>query len=108
MDESEPSKTKKKQRMHELQWLGAALVELAPAQLAAIAMPEELAQAVGEARRITSREARRRQLQFIGRLMREIDPEPIASALAAIQGGSMRASARRERFLRLRTQTEKG
>ena len=91
------SKTRRKQQMHELQALGAALVALAPAQLEAIALPEELAQAVRAAQRIASHEARRRQIQYIGRLMRALDPEPVRAALAEIDGRSAVARARQHR-----------
>jgi ribosome-associated protein len=92
------SKTKRKREMHELQALGAALVGLAPVQLEALALPAPLAEAVREARRITSHEARRRQIQFIGRLMREVDPEPLRAALAALAGQSAAARARQIRL----------
>jgi len=52
-------------------------VELNSEQLAAVALPEDLREAVEQARRITRHEARRRQLQYIGRLMRSVDPEAI-------------------------------
>jgi len=76
------SRTKKKQHVEELQKLGAALVALAPAQLAALAIPPELLDAVREAQRITSHEAKRRQVQFIGKVMRKLDPEPVPAARA--------------------------
>jgi ribosome-associated protein len=87
------SKTKRKRDMHELQALGAALVELSDAHFERMSLPEALAQAVREARRIGSHGARRRQVQYIGRLMREIDPEPIRAQLAAVEGGSAQARA---------------
>jgi ribosome-associated protein len=92
------SKTKRKLEMLELQSLGVALVELPPGQLDTLALPTALAVAVREARRITSHEARRRQLQYIGRLMREVDPEPIRAALAARAGQSTAARARQFRL----------
>ena len=92
------SKTKRKQRVQALQALGASLVELAPARLDALDLPDELLAAVREAQRITSREARRRQLQYIGRLMRAIDPEPVRAALAGIAGQSAAARARQKRL----------
>ncbi|HYX64359.1 MAG TPA: ribosome biogenesis factor YjgA, partial [Burkholderiales bacterium] len=70
------SKTKRKQEMHELQALGAALVELPEAQLRSLELDQDLREAVLEARRISSHEARRRQLQYIGRLMRDVDAAP--------------------------------
>ena len=92
------SKTRKKQQMHELQALGAALVALPPAQLGALALSEELLLAVREAQRITSHEARRRQVQYIGKLMRGTDPEPVRAALAEIAGRSAAARARQRRL----------
>ena len=84
--------------MHQLQALGAALVALAPAQLEAIPLPEELLGAVREARRISSHEARRRQLQYIGKLMRRVDPLPLRAALAQFSGQSAAARARQRRL----------
>lgn len=92
------SKTRRKREMHELQKLGAALVELSGAHLESMALPEELARAVHEARRISSHEAKRRQVQYIGRLMRELDPEPIRAQLEAVQGGSAAERARHQRL----------
>jgi ribosome-associated protein len=98
MDDEFVSKTKRKQQMHELQALGAALLELPPSQLDALGLDAELARALREAHAITSHEARRRQLQYIGRLMREIDAEPIRAALAALAGHSAAARAQQRRL----------
>jgi ribosome-associated protein len=98
MQEEIPSKTKKKQEMHELQKLGAALIGLSSAHLENMILPDDLAQAVREARRISSHGAKRRQLQYIGRLMRELDPEPIRAQLAAVAGGSAAERARHQRL----------
>ncbi len=92
------SRTKKKHAVEELQKLGAALVELAPAQLEAIDLPAPLLAAVREAHRLTSHEARRRQLQYIGKIMRKVDPEPVRAALAAIDGQSTAARAQQKRL----------
>jgi ribosome-associated protein len=81
-----PSKTRRKQAMHELQDLGAELVELDPRIVAKLDLPERLADAIHEARGITKHEARRRQLQFVGRLMRDVDPAPIRAELARLAG----------------------
>ena len=94
------SKTKRKQEMHELQALGAALVELPESQLDFL--DQELRNAVLEAKRISSHEARRRQLQYIGRLMRDIDPAPIRARLDQITGSSTQANARHKRLEALR------
>src|SRR5260221_11025547 len=86
--EEKPSKTERKRAMHELQALGERLVGLNQEQLAAIALPENLHEAVEQARRITKHEARRRQLQYIGRLMGAVDPEPIPQKLKVWDGVS--------------------
>jgi ribosome-associated protein len=96
------SKTKRKQEMHELQALGAALVELPEAQIHALALGDQLGGAVLEAKRIRSHEARRRQLQYIGRLMRDVDPAPIRARLEALEGSSAEATARHRRLEQLR------
>ena len=85
------SKTQKKREVEELQKLGASLVALPPAQLDALELPAELLAAVREAQRIKSREGRRRQVQFIGKVMRSIDPAPVRAALAGLHGRSAAA-----------------
>ncbi len=101
-DEEKPSKTQRKRAMHELQALGERLAELNPEQLAAVALPEDLREAVERARRITRHEARRRQLQYIGRLMRSVDPEAIREKLKAWDGVSAGETARLHRIERWR------
>ena len=80
-----PSKTQLKKAMHELQELGEALVTLPDDRVAMLALPDSLLSAVQEFRRTRSHEGRRRQMQFIGKLMRRIDPEPIRQAVAAMR-----------------------
>ena len=92
------SRTKKKEHVEELQKLGAALVALAPAQLEQLALPRDLLAAVLEAQRIGSHEARRRQLQYIGKIMRKVDPEPVRAALAVVEGRSAAARAQQRRL----------
>ncbi len=83
--DSTPSKTRRKAEMHALQNLGEALVEVEPkrlAELAAeVALPDRLVDAIREARSITAWGGRKRQLQYVGKLMRDIDPEPIRRRL---------------------------
>jgi ribosome-associated protein len=92
------SKTQRKKAVHLLQALGEALVELNDDQLAAIELPEALRDAVMAARRITKFEARRRQLQYIGKLMRRVDVEPIRAALDTATAGSRRQIAAHKRI----------
>ncbi|MDR0587492.1 MAG: DUF615 domain-containing protein [Burkholderiales bacterium] len=83
------SKTRRKQAMHEVQALGKALVDIPSEKLRLLGLPEALFDAIGDAKRITKHEARRRQIQFIGRLMRDVDPAPIAAFLEAQKNGSL-------------------
>lgn len=75
-----PSKSQLKREMHALQALGVELVALPKDPLAKMPMPDKLADAVREARRITSHEGRRRQIQYIGKVMRGL-PEDEVKAL---------------------------
>ena len=76
-----PSKTRRKHAMHALQDLGEALVALDPRRLKELDLPERLMDAVIQARGIRAHEGRRRQIQYIGKLMRNIDPAPVQAAL---------------------------
>jgi ribosome-associated protein len=91
MEELPLSKSEQKRRALRLQSLGRELTELKPAQLCELTLPDQLAAAVADYQRFPSREARRRQLQYIGRLMRGLDPEPIESALESLRGNSAQA-----------------
>src|SRR3990172_342788 len=87
MDEHEqPSKSQRKRDMQALQKTGARLVELNADQLAQIELPERLLEAILEAQRIRDFEGRRRQMQYIGKLMREVDPAPIRAKLEQWHG----------------------
>ena len=87
------SKTRRKKQMKDLQDLGAALVELSREQLARIDLPEDLREAVTACRGITKHEGRRRQMQYIGKIMRNIDAGPIAAQLAELEAPSRRQTA---------------
>ncbi len=102
-DNGRPSKSEKKRAMTALQELGEALVALPADRLAKIDLPDALRLAVQDARRFTQHEARRRQMQYIGRLMRDTDPEPIRAALDEVRGVSAEANARQHRLEGLRT-----
>jgi len=85
-----PSKSALKRQMHDLQDLGQELTELPESRVAKLDLPEPLRDALHEYRRTRSHEGRRRQLQFIGKLMRKTDGEPIREAVAAFKLGSAR------------------
>lgn len=92
-----PSKSERKRAAHAAQDLGEALIGLRQAELDALGLPEALLEAVREARRIRSRAAAARQRQYIGKLMREIDPEPLRRALAARRECDARETQRFQR-----------
>jgi ribosome-associated protein len=87
-ENSEPTegrgRSARKRASHELTKLGSELVALRAAQLAALEMPEQLRDAVTEARRLTSFGAQRRQAQFIGKLLRKLDEESVAVIRKAV------------------------
>jgi len=88
-----PSKTRRKQEMHARQALGERLAELPGSRLDALRLPETLHAAILEYRRFSKWEAKRRQMQYIGRLMREIDVAPIEDQLEAWSRTSREAVA---------------
>ena len=87
MEEPErPSKSQRKREMEALQKIGGQLVALNADQLGQIELPERLLDAVLEAQRIRDFEGRRRQMQYIGKLMREVDPAPLRARLEQWHG----------------------
>jgi len=82
------SRTRQKNEDRALQRLGEQLVALPHGQLKTLELPDELITAIESAHKIKSHGARRRQLQYIGVLMRHIDPQPIEAALERIRSGS--------------------
>lgn len=93
-----PSKTQVKQEMHALQELGAELLKLSNSELDLIGVAGELRAALREHGRMPTREARRRHLQFIGRLLREGDSEPIQERLTQLRAGQARALSQAEQW----------
>lgn len=85
-----PSKTALKKAAHDMQTLGDALAAMPPERLAALPMDENLRDAIVELRRTRSHEGLRRQRQYVGKLMRQADIEPLAQAVAEAQLGSAR------------------
>ena len=80
-----PSKSARKREMTARQKLGEALVELSERELVKIPVEDErVLETIREVRAIKSNSARRRHLQYLGKLMRSVDPEPIAAALDAL------------------------
>ncbi|ENM5786148.1 ribosome biogenesis factor YjgA [Vibrio metoecus] len=95
------SRTELKNDMLALQKLGEELVELKPSALAKFPLPEDLAEAIKDAQRFKN-EARRRQLQYIGKLMRHIDPEPLQTALDKLRNKHSQTTALLHKLEQLR------
>jgi ribosome-associated protein len=90
-----PSKNARKREQQALQDLGEYLIPLKPAELDAIGLSEDLLEAVRAASRMKSREALRRQKQYIGRLMRQADADLIRARLDDL---GARDRAEKQRF----------
>jgi ribosome-associated protein len=102
-----PSKSQLKRDMIALQVLGQALVDLPKDALKRMPMPEKLADAVRDARRITDHEGKRRQLQYVGRVMRTLtdaETDALRTALDAQRGVNKAATARLHWIERTREQ----
>lgn len=97
-----PSKSQRKRDMDALQDIGEELTQLNEQQLAGVELPESLRDAVLEARAMKRNEARRRQMQYIGKLMRQVDPAPIRARLNAFLSVSAEHTARLHRIERWR------
>lgn len=90
---SKPSKSARKREFLALQELGEQLIALSDEQLGSIGLDDRLREAVVAARAIKSHGALRRQKQYIGKLMRQVDPDPIHEALEKIGGGQRQEKA---------------
>jgi ribosome-associated protein len=88
--DSKPSKSERKRAQTALQELGEALLPLSDEQLDSLELDERLRDALSDAHRMKSHEARRRQKQYIGKLMRDVDPEPIQALLARLKADDRR------------------
>jgi ribosome-associated protein len=99
-----PSKSARKRAAHAAQNLGERLIRLRAAQLDALELPEILVDAIREARRISSRAGLARQRQYIGKLMRDIDPAPL---LAVLDARSALDAQETERFKRIENWRER-
>ena len=82
-----PSKSQRKRDAHAVQALGVQLVALSAAQLARLELPETLHEAVLAAQRIRAHGAHTRQMQYIGKLMRQLEPAVLSRVRAALTPG---------------------
>ncbi|HPU54594.1 MAG TPA: ribosome biogenesis factor YjgA [Burkholderiaceae bacterium] len=82
---SEASRTELKRESTELQKLGEDLLTLRADLSKSLDLPEKLSEALADARRITNFEGKRRQMQFVGKLMRQLEPDTLTAVRAALQ-----------------------
>ncbi len=82
-----PSKSQRKRDAHAFQALGGQLVALSAAQLTRLDLPEALHEAVVAAQRMRAHGARTRQMQYIGKVMRQLDPTVLSRVRAALTPG---------------------
>jgi ribosome-associated protein len=108
MDENFKSRTQKKNEDRALQKLGEQLLGLSSEQLEDIEMPEELLEAVRAAGTIKSHGAKRRQMNYIGALMRDIDHVPIRNALENIRQGNLQKSLAFKKIEKWRDELKQG
>ncbi len=92
IEELAPSKTKRKQHMDYLQHLGMELVELSKQKLAKIELPDNLLEAIKLSQKITANGATRRQNQYIGKLMRNVDATYIENKLHELNSDSVKST----------------
>lgn len=97
-DSDQPSKSQRKRDAKALQQLGTELVELSSHQLEQFSLPDDLREAVDLARRIREKTGRKRQLQFIGKLLRQIDAEPLRHQLDSLRSQDRETAAQLHRL----------
>ena len=85
MDDLKPSKSARKREYLALQKLGEELITLKESDLDSLPLGDNLREAIMEARQIKAHGALRRQKQYIGKLMRNIDPEPLRAEMAKLR-----------------------
>ncbi|HEX9397306.1 MAG TPA: ribosome biogenesis factor YjgA [Burkholderiales bacterium] len=98
MDGEFVSKTQKKKEMTDLQKMGVELAALPLTQLESLGIPDNLKTAIVAFNKIRSHEAKRRQMQYVGRLMRDVDAAPIRALLESVNSGSAQSAAAHKRL----------
>jgi len=104
LEDNYVSKTKRKAQADAAQAIGKKLVELPMDKLEQLALPETLHEAIVEAKRLTSNGGLRRQHQYIGRLMRDLDTDPIVEQLTRWEGKHSEENAKFHALERWRDQ----
>ncbi|WP_143901190.1 ribosome biogenesis factor YjgA [Tepidimonas thermarum] len=96
--DAEQSKTDLKKRSAHLQAVGEQLLSLKASLLQRLALPESLLDAVAEAKRIDDFEGKRRQLQYVGKLMRQLDEAQVSAIEAAVAEQHQGSAAETQRL----------
>lgn len=91
------SKSQRRRDALELKSLARDLIAMSHSQLARVPLEEDVRAAIGEARQIRSNVARKRQLQYVAKLLRRGDAAPIVEAIEALEYDSRQLSARQHR-----------
>ena len=91
------SKSQKRREALELKSLASDLIKLSPAKLVRVSMDDAVREAIMEARKIRSHVARKRQLQYVAKLLRRTDPNPIVQTLEDFEGEARQLTARQHR-----------
>jgi ribosome-associated protein len=91
------SRSQRRRDALEVKSLAAQLIALAPSRLALVPLDESVRAAIAEARRIRSNVARKRQLQFVAKLLRRADAEPILQAMEGFDSDARQLNARQHR-----------
>ena len=107
-DEDYKSKTQIKEEMHALKDLGSALLEVPKSVYDSFPIPDELDEAIQTSHRIKSHIAKKRQLQYIGKVMRRIEHEPIQAAYDEWKNGRKKLSREHNKLEELRDQLIEG
>lgn len=101
-EDRRPSKSQVKRDMHALLDLGRELIALPPAKLARLPLDEPLREAIALAQRIHSNEGRRRQVHYVGKLMRQADAQALRAQLNVWANGSREETRAMHRLEALR------
>lgn len=91
------SKSQRRRDALEVKSLAGRLIGMSPSMLARLPLDDQLREAIDQARAIRSNVARKRQLQFVAKLLRRADPEPLQEAIASFDAGARQLAARQHR-----------
>lgn len=97
VEPAQASKSQRRREALELKSLASDLIKLSPDRLSRVPLDDGIQEAIAEARQIRSNVARKRQLQYVAKLLRRIDPEPVFQALDAFANEARQLTGRQHR-----------